>query len=49
MKVGIVVNLKKVESLDLSFVGTICIKLSNGTISYVSRRYVSKMKKLLGL
>ena len=44
-----IVNLKKVTSLDLSFVGTICMELSNGEVSYVSRRYVSKIKKLLGL
>lgn len=44
-----IVNLKKVKSLDLSFVGTICMELSNGDVSYVSRRYVSKIKKLLGL
>jgi len=44
-----IVNLKKVKSLDLSFVGTICMELSNGEVSYVSRRYVSKMKKVLGL
>lgn len=44
-----IVNLKKVKSLDLSFVGTICMELSNGEVSYVSRRYVSKIKKMLGL
>jgi DNA-binding LytR/AlgR family response regulator len=44
-----IVNLKKVKSLDLSFVGTICMGLANGEVSYVSRRYVSKIKKLLGL
>lgn len=44
-----IVNLKKVKSLDLSFAGTICMELSNGEVSYVSRRYVSKIKKLLGL
>lgn len=44
-----IVNLKKVKSLDLSFVGTICMELSNGEVSYVSRRYVSKIKKKLGL
>ena len=44
-----IVNLKKVKSLDLSFVGTICMELSNGDVSYVSRRYVSKIKKTLGL
>ena len=44
-----IVNLKKVKSLDLSFVGTICMELSNGEVSYVSRRYVSKIKKKVGL
>ena len=44
-----IVNLKKVKSLDLSFVGTICMELSNGEVSFVSRRYVSKIKKKLGL
>ena len=44
-----IVNLKKVRSLDLSFVGTICMELSNGEVSYVSRRYVSKIKRVLGL
>ena len=44
-----IVNLKKVKSLDLSFVGTICMELSNGDVSYVSRRYVTKIKKRLGL
>ena len=44
-----IVNLKKVKSLDLSFAGTICMELSNGDVSYVSRRYVSKIKKILGL
>ena len=44
-----IVNLKKVKNLDLSFVGTICMEFSNGDVSYVSRRYVSKIKRLLGL
>lgn len=44
-----IVNLKRVKSLDLSFVGTICMELTNGEVSYVSRRYVSKIKKILGL
>ncbi len=44
-----IINLKKVHSFDLSFTGTICVKFVNGTITYVSRRYVSKLKKLLGI
>lgn len=46
---GEAINLKKVRGFDLSFMGTICVSLSNGTVTYVSRRYVSKIKQLLGL
>ncbi len=46
---GEIINLKKVKSFDLSFMGTICVSLSNGTVTYVSRRYVAKIKQLLGL
>ncbi|MGN0460179.1 MAG: LytTR family DNA-binding domain-containing protein [Ruminococcus sp.] len=44
-----IVNLKKVVNFDLSFTGTICVKLSDGTVTYVSRRYVPKIKKVLGI
>lgn len=44
-----IINLKKVNHFDMSFIGTICVKLSNGTVTYASRRYVSKIKKILGL
>ena len=44
-----IINLKKVDSFDLSFTGTICVKLSDRTVTYVSRRYVSKLKRLLGI
>lgn len=44
-----VINLKKVRSFDLSLAGTICITLSNGTVTYVSRRSVAKIKQLLGI
>ncbi len=44
-----IINLKKVTGFDLSFVGTICVSLSNGTVTYVSRRYVSKIKQILGI
>ena len=46
---GEIINLKKVKCFDLSFAGTICVSLSNGTVTYVSRRYVAKIKQLLGL
>lgn len=44
-----IINLKRVKGFDLSFAGTICVSLSNGTVTYVSRRYVAKIKQLLGL
>ncbi len=44
-----IINLKKVNNFDLNFAGTICVKLSNGTTTYVSRRYVPKLKKILGI
>ncbi len=43
------INLKKVKSFDLSFAGTICVALLNGTVTYASRRYVSKIKQTLGI
>ncbi|MBU9727023.1 LytTR family DNA-binding domain-containing protein [Diplocloster modestus] len=44
-----IINLKKVNNFDLSLTGTICVRMSNGTTTYVSRRYVSKIKKILGI
>lgn len=44
-----IINLKKVKNFDLSFSGTICVELANNTTTYVSRRYVSKIKKILGI
>ena len=44
-----IINLKKVRSFVLSLAGTICITLSNGTVTYVSRRSVAKIKQLLGI
>ena len=43
------INLKKVQGFDLGFTGTICVTLLNGKVTYVSRRYVSKIKQVLGL
>lgn len=44
-----IINLKNVNSFDFSLSGTICVKLADGTATYVSRRYVSKLKKILGI
>ena len=42
-------NSEIINNFDLSFTGTICVKLSNGITTYVSRRYVPKLKKILGI
>lgn len=44
-----IINLKKVKSFDLNFAGTIYVELINGTTTYVSRRYVKKIKQILGM
>ena len=44
-----IINLKKVRKFDLSLAGTICVKFNDGSDTYVSRRYVSKIKKILGI
>ena len=44
-----IINLKKVRHFDLRLAGTVCVTLSDGSTSYVSRRYVAKIKDILGL
>lgn len=44
-----IINLKKVKKFDLSYSGTIAVSLINGSVTYVSRRYVAKIKKVLGI
>ncbi|MDY5730641.1 MAG: LytTR family DNA-binding domain-containing protein [Eubacteriales bacterium] len=44
-----IINIKQARSFDLSLSGTVCVTMSNGTVAYVSRRYVSKIKKILGI
>ena len=44
-----IINLKKVRSFDLSFTGTICVVLSDGSKTYASRRYMTKLKGVLGI
>lgn len=44
-----IINIKKAKKFDLSMSGTICVLLSNGDSSFVSRRYVTKIKKMLGI
>lgn len=44
-----IVNIQKVKSFDMSLAGTICVSFCDSTVTYVSRRYVSKIKKILGV
>ncbi len=44
-----IVNLKQVAALDLKLSGTIRMTLRDGSVCYVSRRYVKKIKQALGL
>ena len=43
------INLKAVRNFDLSLVGTICVTLRDGTVTYASRRYVTRIKESLGI
>ena len=42
-----IVNLDRVTAIDLSYTGTICMTLDGSVSSYVSRRYVKKIKDVL--
>lgn len=44
-----IVNIKKIQDIDLSIIGRICIRFVDNTKTYVSRRYIPKIKKSLGL
>lgn len=44
-----IIQLKKVEHFDLSITGTILVRLSDGSTTYVSRRYVGRIKQMLGV
>ena len=44
-----IVNLDRVTALDLTLSGTIKMTLAGGTVCWVSRRYVKKIKQALDL
>ena len=44
-----IINLKKVSRFDLSLAGTVCVIFSDGGSTYASRRYVAKLKSILGM
>lgn len=44
-----IVNWKRVTALDLNLTGTIRVTLEGGVVTYASRRYVKKIKEVLGI
>lgn len=44
-----IVNLNCVTALNLRLTGTIQMTLTGGVVTYVSRRYVKKIKEVLGI
>lgn len=44
-----IINIKYVKNFDFNILGTIIINFKNNEKSYVSRRYIPKIKKTLGL
>ena len=42
-------NFSKVKHLDLSMAGTIRLRMDNGDATYVSRRYMGRIKQYLGI
>lgn len=43
-----IVNLSQIDRFDMGYTGTIRVYLKNGDETYVSRRYVAKIKEVLG-
>ncbi len=44
-----IINLNMVKNMDLSFSGTIVVNLQDNIKTYVLRRYVTKIKQILGV
>ena len=44
-----IVNIEKIDNLELSYSGTIEINFKNGEKEFVSRRYVPRIKNYLGI
>lgn len=42
-----IVNVPQIERLDMSYAGTIQMQMRNGDVTYVSRRFVRKIKEVL--
>lgn len=46
---SIIVNLRKIESVEAVFNGMLLLRMKNGSKEYVSRTYLPKMKEYLGI
>lgn len=46
---SIIVNLRKIESVEPVFNGMLLLRMKNGSKEYVSRTYLPKMKEYLGI
>ena len=44
-----IINLRRVKCFDLNLAGTVRVTMCNTDVTYVSRRYVSKIKRILGV
>ena len=44
-----IINLKRIQKLDMSLSGTIRVIMKDGSETYTSRRNVVKLKKILGI
>lgn len=44
-----IVNVKKIRDIDLSITGRICVRFTDNSQTYVSRRYIPRIKKSLGI
>ena len=46
---SVIANINKIDNIEMSFNGVMCIRFKNGDKEYSSRRYVKKIKEALAL
>ena len=46
---SVIANINKINNIEMSFNGVMCIRFKNGDKEYSSRRYVKKIKEALAL
>lgn len=46
---SVIANVDKVKNFEMFFNGNMCVNFNNGKQEYVSRRYMSKIKKYLAI